>query len=235
MWLLALQPALGSETGVIQLDQAAATVSLDNRARYWIDTAPPGLQLEAQALEANANALPWRLRAPRQQYPISEQVLWFQFETQTGQADPHWYVEIAASGLDRAVLYYRDPHGHLVSQEAGDTKAVSAWPLPGRFPTFQLSHQVGTPVRYWLRVEYARVNFSAPIAIRHRSSLAISRDREQFLLGTYFGLVVLVTLVATASALAWRDSSFASYAVYVATLGQGLGQTAHLGTGAQYL
>ena len=233
LWLLALQPALGADAGTIQLGSDAAVISLDGRASYWIDTAPPGLQLEVQTLESRANALPWRVREPRQQYPINEQVLWFQFDAETGQADPHWYVELAASGLDRAVLYYRDPDGHWVSQEAGDTKAVSAWPLPGRFPTFQLSNQTGQPVRYWLRIEYARVNFSAPIAIRHLSSLAISRDREQFLLGTYFGLVVLVTLVASASALAWRDGSFASYAVYVATLG--LGQAAYLGIGAQYL
>lgn len=231
--LLAFPQARGAEIGAIPLTDRVSEVSLDGRARFWIDTAPPGLQLDVQALEARAATLPWRLREPNHQYPIDDRVLWFQFDAQTDQDDAHWYVELAASGLDRVVLYYRDRDGDWVSQEAGDSKPVSAWPLPGRFPTFQLSHETGEPVRYWLRVESARVNFSAPIEIRHLSSLAITRDREQFLMGAYFGLVILVTLVATVSALAWRDRDFASYGVYVAILG--LGQAAYLGTGAQYL
>lgn len=215
----------------IQLTDATPTLSLDDRASFWIDTAPPGRQMDIQELEARSDTLPWQLRVHDHQYKIDGQVLWFRFDARTSQSNRHWYLELADSGLDRAVLYFRDPHGQWVSQEAGDTKPVSEWPLPGRFPTFELSHTVGQAVQYWLRVEHARVNFSVPVRIRQLSWLVTSRDREQFLLGIYFGLVVWVTVVAGANALAWRDGNFAAYAVYVAMLG--LGQAAFLGTGAQ--
>lgn len=231
--MLACQPARSAELETIGLTDTTKVISLDGRARYWIDTAPNAAQLGVQALEARAGDLPWALREPNRQYAIDDQVLWFQFDARIDQADVPWYVEVAASGLDRVAMYYRDAQGRWVAQEAGDTKAVSDWPLPGRFPTFQMSHQSGQPVHYWLRIQHARVTFSAPIAIHHLSDLATSRDREQFFLGIYFGLAVLVTIVAAVSALAWRDPSFATYAVYVAMLG--LGQAAYLGTGAQYL
>ena len=118
-------------------------------------------------------------------------------------------------------------------QEAGDTKPVSQWPLPGRFPTFELSPVAGKPVRYWLRIEHARVDFASPIAIYDQSSLLAEREGEQLLLGAYFGLAALIALVAAANAVAYRDRNFGVYAFYVALLA--IGQLAYLGVGAQYL
>jgi diguanylate cyclase (GGDEF)-like protein len=130
-------------------------------------------------------------------------------------------------------LFYRGADGRWVEQEAGDTKPVSQWPLPGRFPTFELATGASSPVRHWLRIEHARVDFASPIAIYAQSSLLAAREREQFLLGAYFGLAALIALVAAANAAAYRDRSFGVYAFYVAALAAG--QLAYLGVGAQHL
>ena len=181
---------------------------------------------------AAADALPWAGRESGQQYRVDSKALWFQFDAVAAQPD-RWYVELASSGLDRAQLFYRGASGYWNMQEAGDTKSVSEWPLPGRVPTFELSAETGKPVRYWLRIEHARVNFAVPIAIYDQATLLASRESEQFLLGAYFGLAALITLVAAANAAAYRDRIFGAYALYVLSLS--LGQVAYLGVGAQHL
>jgi diguanylate cyclase (GGDEF)-like protein len=204
-------------------------VSLDRRSRYWIDLT--GLRTVEQ-VEAAGETLPWGLREPGGTYNIDGKVLWFQFDAVNSGA-PRSFVELASSGVDRAELLYRAEDGRWVQQEAGDSKAVSQWPVPGRFPTFELSPVTGKPVRYWLRIEHARVDFATPIAIYEQSALLASREREQFLLGAYFGLAALIALVAAANAVVYRDRNFGVYAVYVAALAAG--QLAYLGVGAQHV
>ena len=46
-------------------------------------------------------------------------------------------------------------------------------------------------------VEHARVNFATPIVIASQAALSVSREREQFLLGAYFGLVPWLAFTAT--------------------------------------
>lgn len=228
LWLLGMGGALAQLTP-IALGPGTPAVSLDGRAEYWID--PTG-QATAEQIEVGAN-LPWSLRTTGHQYNIDGKALWFRFDVSV-QDNSHWYLELSSSGVDRVQLFHRAPDGRWISQEAGDTRAVSQWPLPGRFPTFELrSHTGPEVVRYWLRIEHARVNFATPIVLASQPTLTASREREQFLLGAYFGLAALITLVAAANALAFRDRTFAAYAVYVGALG--VGQLAYLGVGAQHV
>ena len=223
----ALQPA--TLPAPIVLSAAQEAVSLDRRSRYWVD--PTELRTPDQ-VEAAGETLAWGLREPSRGYSIDGKALWFQFDA-VMSAGQRWFVEIASSGVDRAQLFYRAEDGRWVMQEAGDSKAVSQWPLPGRFPTFELSPVAGKPVRYWLRIEHARVDFASPMALYEQSTLLASREREQFLLGAYFGLAALIALVAAANAVGFRDRNFGVYAVYVAALA--LGQLAYLGVGGQHL
>lgn len=213
----------------IVLSDDRSTHALEGRSRYWID--PTGIRT-ANQVEATANTLPWTVRQAGGSYNIDGKALWLQFDA-VNPGSRRWFLELASSGIDQAQLFYRGADGKWVEQEAGDSRPVSQWPLPGRFPTFELSPQDGKPVRYWLRVEHARVDFASPIAILERSALLASREREQFLLGAYFGLAALIALVAAANGVAYRDRNFGVYAVYVATLAAG--QLAYLGVGAQHL
>ncbi|HSV34894.1 MAG TPA: 7TM diverse intracellular signaling domain-containing protein [Ramlibacter sp.] len=222
-----LQPA--PPVRVIPLNAQHARISLDGRSLYAID--PTGVRSVDQ-VEAGAAPLSWSLRQPGTSYRIDGSALWIQFDA-AGAGDQRWYLEIESSGIDRAQLFYRAADGRWVVQEAGDSKAVSQWPLPGRFPTFELAPVAQQPVRYWLRIEHERVDFASPVTLYSQAALIASREREQFLLGGYFGLALLIALVAGANAAVYRDRNFAVYAVYVSTLAAG--QLAYLGVGAQHL
>jgi diguanylate cyclase (GGDEF)-like protein len=213
----------------LQLNDPHASLTLDGRSLWWIDTS--GRRTMAE-VEASSDQLPWAIRQGGRQYNLDDKALWVRFDA-VSTRDSRWYLELGSSGIDRAQLFYRDPAGQLVTQEAGDTRPVSGWPLPGRVPTFELSPQMHQPVRYWLRVEHRQVDFAAPMRIAGQAALLADREREQFLLGAYFGLAVLIAVVAAANAIAFRDRSFGAYAIYVGALG--VGQAAYLGVGAQHL
>lgn len=213
----------------LTLSAQTPVVSLDGHARLWIE---PGMRKSIDDIQAAGDTLPWTLRTQNEQHNIDGKALWLQFDAAVADGG-RWYLELASSGLDRSQLFYRDAAGRWVEQEAGDTRQVSKWPLPGRVPTFELSRQDGRTVRYWVRVEHARSNFAAPIALYNQSALLASREREQFLLGAYFGLAALIAFVSIANAAVHRDRNFAAYAVYVVTLT--LGQVAYLGVGAQHV
>jgi diguanylate cyclase (GGDEF)-like protein len=239
LWLGGLAAALGqagpgdtrtaSGLQLLKLSNPHGVVSLDGRARYWIDDTG---QWTADQVEAAGESLPWTLRQAGRQYRLDRKALWVQFEAMSTR-DSRWYLELGSSGVDRAQLFFRDPAGKWVEQEAGDSKPVSAWPLPGRVPTFELAPYVFRPVRYLLRVEHAQVDFAAPMNLAGQAALLAAREREQFLLGAYFGLAGLICVVAAANAVAFRDRSFGAYALYVGMLG--IGQAAYLGVGAQHL
>ena len=226
-------PAAGSRAAVppppIVLTPQQPVVSLDGRSRYWLD---PTEVRTIEQIEATSQTLPWSLRASNGSYNVDGRALWIQFDA-VGTSEQRWFVQLGSSGIDRVQLFYRGADGRWVAQEAGDTKPVSQWPLPGRFPTFELSPIAGKPVRYWLRIEHARVDFASPIAIYDQTSLLAEREREQLLLGAYFGLAALIALVAAANAVAYRDRNFGVYAFYVALLA--IGQLAYLGVGAEHV
>jgi diguanylate cyclase (GGDEF)-like protein len=215
--------------GVIGLAPGDPAVPLEPRSRWWIDESETAT---VQEIEAAGDRLPWAPGYRGQQFRIDGKALWIEFDAQT-HSPGRWFLEIASSGVDRAQFFYRDAARRWVAQEAGDSKPVSEWPLPGRVPTFELSGETGEPVRYWVRIEHARVDFATPMVLYHQSRLFALREREQFMLGAYFGLSVLIVLVAAGNAIAYRDRTFATYAVYVAVLA--LGQAAYLGVGAQHL
>lgn len=212
----------------IRLTPGLDALPLHGRSRYWIDDTGTKTVDE---VEAASEVLPWAPRDADRQYRLDGKAMWVQFDA-VPVGDGRWFLEIGSSGLDRAQLFYRDAGGKWVMREAGDTRPVSEWPLPGRVPTFELSHDA-RPVRYWLRVEHARVDFAAPMRLYDQGPLLAAREREQFLLGAYFGLAALITIVAVANGLAFRDRAFGAYALYVALFA--LGQVAYLGVGAQHV
>lgn len=216
--------------GPVMLGAQAMGITLDGRSRWWIDESG---SFSVDQVEAAGDSLPWKLKQPQQQYRLDGKALWLQFDARV-EGEARWFLEIGLSGLDRAQIFHRNADGRWVAQEAGDGRAVSAWPLPGRVPTFELSHHdEQRTTRYWLRVEHARVDFAAPLMLYEQARLFANREREQFLLGAYFGLAAVIALVTLANAVAFRDRSYGSYAVYVSMLA--LGQAAYLGVGAQHL
>lgn len=233
----AAAPAAAQEAGVravaappaIVLGKGVAPIPLHNRSRFWIDDSRVAT---VDSLEAAGDAIPWRMREMGTNYSIDGKALWFQFDA-INPGDSRWFLEFGTSGIDRVQFFWRGADGRWITDEAGDSRPVPEWTLPGRLPAFELAGRTDKPVRYWVRVEHERVDFASPLTLYEQGRLFAGRETEQFLLGGYFSLAALIAIVAVAYAIAYRDRNFAVYAVYVAALAAG--QIAYLGVGAQHV
>ena len=213
----------------IALSAQSTFVPLANHSRFWID--PTGFRTVEQ-VETLSSSRHWAVLQAGRHYELDDKALWVEFDAVTGGQE-HWYLEVGSSSVGKASLYYRDQNGRWVQQQGGSDFAVSEWPLPGRYPTFELSTHRRTPVRYWLRIEQDHVEFSAPLRLSAAPWLLGSRERNQFLVGAYFGLVGLIALGSLANAAVHRDRNFAVFSLYVIVLA--VGQLASYGLGEEYL
>lgn len=215
---------------VLQLNAPDGQTVLAEHSQFWVDATGKALLEQVEAWEYD---LPFATRPAGHTAMLDGQVMWIRFNAMQPDLSQRWALEVSSAGVDRVSLHYRDAAGSWVEQKAGDKIPVSQWPRPDRFPVFDLDSEQTRPVTYFIRIEQARRPFSAPLYIYKHPALLAQRMQEQFLLGAYFGLALLMALVAAANAVAFRDRSFAAYAVYIAALAAA--QAALLGIGGQYL
>jgi len=221
----------GPQPSPLLLDGGKSTLSLAGRSSYWVDTA--GL-LTVDQLEKQQAALPFRLRDRGNRLQLSPgAVLWVRFDARVQDTGAQWELELTHSGTDRVSLFHRRADGNWRSQHAGDRIAVRDWAYPDRYPVFALDPQAGQTVTYWVRIEHARVPFSGELLVHNHNALRELRIQQQFLLGAYFGMALLLVATAVANAFVFRDTSFAAYAVYVTVLALAL--AASLGVGGQFI
>ncbi len=215
----------------VVLDSAQNSVSLAQRSLYWVDADGA---LTAQEVAQRQADLPFAVRGHKHRLLLGPKAaLWVRFDAWVQDTSSHWELELTHSGTDRISLYHQGPDGQWQAQHAGDSIPVRDWASPDRYPVFSLDNRSDLPVTYWVRIEHARVPFSGELFIHRHNHLRELRIHQQFLLGAYFGMAFLLTAVAVANALVFRDSSFAAYAVYISVLGLAL--AASLGVGGQFL
>ncbi|MBT9551323.1 MAG: diguanylate cyclase [Hydrogenophaga sp.] len=221
----------GTALQPIELDGRMVSVPLAQHSVFWVDTTGT---MTVQALEAQQADVPFALRSATHRVRLGERgVLWVRFDAWVRDNRSHWELELMRSGTDRVNLYHRLADGSWNEQRAGDHVPVSEWASPDRYPVFGLDTRTDAPVTYWVRIEHVRVPFSGELAIHSHSQLRELRILQQFLLGAYFGMALLLVLVAVANALVFRDTSFAAYAIYISLLGLSL--AASMGVGGQFL
>ncbi len=226
-----LRTALATNAPTVVLDGTQATISLDQRSTYWVD---PSGQLTVQEVEAQQASLPFALRSNTLRLRLPEKgAMWVRFDVDVRDSSAHWELELARSGTDAISLYHRQADGTWRAQHAGDRIAVEDWAFPDRYPVFSLDSRANAVVTYWLRIEHARVPYSGHLLIHNHHTLRELRIHQQFLLGAYFGMAMLLTATALANALVFRDTSFAAYAIYITVLGLAL--AASLGVAGQFL
>lgn len=228
----AAPPAASADaSGPVVLGPPPDSIDLAGRSQQLLD---PAGALGIDEIETDRHTGVWQPREAGQRLNLDKgAALWIRFEAQQGQHDAAWALELTRSGTDLIELYHRDARGQWRVQRAGDRLPVGDWASPDRYPVFRLEARPGEAVRYWVRIEHARVPFSGELRLRDVDTLRTLRIHQQFGLGVYFGMALLLTLVALVHVAVYRDRAFALYAVYTTLLGLGL--AASLGVGGQFL
>lgn len=204
-------------------------IGLSGRSVYWVDE---HTTRDADQVEAAGESLPWRVVERERQIPLRGNALWIRFDASV-PAGEAWFLELGSSTYDHAQLFYRNRTGAWVRQEAGTGVPMADWSLPGRVPAFTLALDDPRTVRYWLRVQDDRADFSAPLVLYRADALQFKRERIQFLFGAFLGFAGLVALAALANGVIYRDQAFSAFAVYIGL--SVAGQLANAGVSAQHV
>ncbi|MDR7150454.1 diguanylate cyclase (GGDEF)-like protein [Hydrogenophaga palleronii] len=234
LWMLGAPVAAWAQHAGLEpivLDSTKSSVPLAQRSLYWVD---PAGDKSVQWVEENQHRLPFAVREHQHRVLLDgNAALWVRFDAQVKDTSVHWELELAYSGTDLVSLHYRNADDQWSEQHAGDRLAVSDWVYADRYPVMALDTRIDKPVTYWVRIEHARVPFSGRLSIHNHNTLRELRIHQQFFLGAYFGMVLLLATVAIANAAVFRDSSFALYAAYITVLGLALASS--LGVAGQFL
>jgi two-component system, sensor histidine kinase LadS len=199
---------------VLDLDSRNQPVALADWGDYWIDT-QGDVKVEQVAADPT---LGWKPTSASQIYPITTgQVAWVRFNVPPAPDAERWYLEVPNPSINRAFLYTLDGAGRWNEQRAGDTVAVSQWPVPHRYPLLPIALSAEVPTNYLLRLESGHP-VGQPLRFISESRLSHSEQRVSLLLGLFFGLAGLAAMISALSAISLRDSAYGWYALAVALL-----------------
>jgi two-component system, sensor histidine kinase LadS len=215
---------------VVVLGKQVNQLVLDTFTSYWVDDTG-GATVEQ--VDTPATGKLFSQRQLGQRHIIHGKALWMRFEAQVADPSTHWFLEASLASADDVSVYSRDASGQWAIQHSGDVLPRSQWPVQDRFPVFKLSHETTAPVVYYVRVVHHRTPFSASLHAYRDTELISQRQDENFFLGSYFGLLLLVGIVCVAMSVAMRDTIFVKYLAYVAAIG--ISQATYTGIAAQYL
>lgn len=145
------------------------------------------------------------------------QTVWLRFALPTTAMAQTWYLRIPRLRLDQATLYFMDDKNRWSAQTAGMNVPVVQWPVPTRLPSFQLSTRADHIQTYYLKLQ----NFT-PFA-EHPEFISpveyiVSASLTGGLVGLMLGLFGLLTVLSLMTALLYRNSHFAWFALFVVSL-----------------
>lgn len=206
------QPLYAQEAPPLMLDGEVAQAPLDASLEWLLDAND---ELTVERIEQQPG-LPFTPAERGKRQLLGDGSLWLRFDAVSHNPNLHWRLTVPLPGVDEVTLYFRDAAGRWVTQQAGDRRPMSDWAQPARYPVFSLSPEIGQTVRYFVQIRHGRVPYSALPRVVSDLQLINSSLAEHMVLGIYFGLAALVITLALANALAYRDSGFGTYALYIA-------------------
>ena len=202
----AAPPPRASE--VLQLDPRDGARSLLDVQGAFVAAHPRNAEL------ATSGQLPFRPLDLRRALPFDEGgELWIRLRLQPAAAGaPGWHLEVPFPPVD-AVSSFEQVGGRWIERTAGDTQAMPLWPLPGRYPAFELQLPAGTATDVYLRVRH-----STPAAIPVRLVGSAGHQQQMLLeylaLGLLLGAMGLLGVGGAGIALWLRDAMYGWYALY---------------------
>lgn len=204
---LALGPAAART--VLTFDPGHQPVMLRDAGEAWLDEKG---QARIEDVAGNPHVR-WHATNDTNIYRLDKgEALWVRFTVPATPNSERWYLEIPYPGVDRVTLFAQNADGQWVSRSAGDTVAISSWPLPHRHPIMPVAVSPQSPRVHYLRIQNGTI-FGAPMQFVSDNYLMRNEQGISVALGVYFGLVVLAVMLSLAAAATIKEQIYTVYAV----------------------
>jgi two-component system, sensor histidine kinase LadS len=202
---------------VIPLTKQTSQIRLGGLTQYWLDDSQ---DTTVSAMEARASAGVDLFKPSRagDTHPAHGKTLWLRFETHALDTRSRWLLELDTPRLDDVQLFWRDSNNRWLTLKSGDSVPNSGWPMQTRIPVFALEQDGSMPQTYYLRIVNARSPVSSEMMIYRDTRFIEQQQFEMMLLGSFFGLVVVMLMASLGLAALMRERSFLAYSGYISSL-----------------
>lgn len=210
-----LCPATQAQTVTVLTDQTPM-MDVSGASNAWIDTeGKAGTDLIA-ATSRKALFTPSRAG---QVYSLGKEgVLWQHYRFSRAEtSQQEWLLAFPQPLLDRVTVYQSTSAGTWSNLTAGDTRAVASWPVPGRYPQFQLHLPDSGIHDVYVRIQNV-TSISVPVSASTQSSQSQRLQFEYLVAGLVFGALLLLVVACIVQSRIYRDRAYGWYALYASIL-----------------
>ena len=117
--------------------------------------------------------------------------------------------------LDHIKLFNLNSRGHLVQlYHTGDSFSLSSKPIPHRAFAFPITLKAGKTSTYYLAAK-SQDTLDTPISIFTNSEFVKHTQKEQYILGAYFGGVIIMALFMLTLYINFKDKTLIIMSVYL--------------------
>jgi two-component system, sensor histidine kinase LadS len=208
-----------------QLAQAQGALDLNRLQGTLLSVSNGGSALSALALQGlKANSTPQEAILAQGYEPFrpsaiyqldSNQALWLKFRIKLDQPlQQHWTLSSPKTFLDRLEMHYQDAQGKWQMQQAGDHIAHINWSIRSLSPQFELPILPAGEHDVLLKVVQ---NFpqQIPLELSDEKTARIKIQSNFLIAGVALGLLILILVLSINLAVAYRDTVYAWYSLYV--------------------
>ena len=158
---------------------------------------------------------------------------WFKFQIKNvTNTKIDLFLKINYHGIDKIDLYIVEKNNTLIVKRSGDQIPFDQREIHHRIPLFRLTLNAHQQQKYYLKVEENGGTLNMPISFWTPEAHAQEDYKEQYILGIYYGVLVIVLLFNLFLFRTLGDRTYLNYVLYIFCMM--IGQLSLDGFGFQY-
>lgn len=149
-------------------------------------------------------------------FGVNPSAVWLRVQLKLGGAKDRYFA-VEYSGHDRIDLYSPDGRGGFLHSFAGDTLPFAQREISYRNPVFKVESAGGDVVTYYFRF-FSSGSFVLPMFVITEALLKGSIDKQNFFLGLYYGIMLVILAFSFFIWYAFRNDSYLYFVFYLSML-----------------
>ncbi len=142
---------------------------------------------------------------------------WVKFELKNSLDVPiFYYLEAAESITDQVDLYLIDSKGNILKQHNGDKLPFNKRSVDHRKTLFKIKLKAGESKWAFIELRNDGEKNSLPLNLISQESLLQTTYQDQFIMGIFYGVLLIIAITYLFFFFAINESSFLFYSLYVA-------------------
>lgn len=148
-------------------------------------------------------------------YGFTDAAIWVRFTVSPACANETWLLEVGYPLMDHISFFVPGAGGSLIEKKSGYRLPFSSREIPHRHFLFRLPHQQSATSTFFLRFTNED-RMEIPLTIWKESAFRRHEHTDQYVLGIYYGIVLVMILYNLFLFISIRDRSYLYYVLYIA-------------------